>query len=388
VSTLSFITAGESHGPGLTAIVEGLPAGLELDRDRLDREMARRQLGHGRGGRMKIESDAVEIRSGVRHGRTLGSPISVLVANRDYANWEERMNPWPVSAEVEEVHTPRPGHADLAGLLKYGHSDVRNVLERASARETAARVAAGAIAKELLRAFGVSVVSHVVQIGSVRAPDGLDPGPENFAEVDDSPVRCLDPEASEAMVDEINRLRKANESLGGIFEVRAFGLVPGLGSHVSWEERLDARLAQALVSIQAVKGVSVGEAWEVAGRPGSESHDEIMWSEEAGWHRETNHAGGVEGGMSNGEPLTVLGALKPISTLTKPLRSVDTETLEPAQALRERTDSTVVPAAGVVGEAMVALVLARSYREKFGGDHIDDALGALSAYRERIGWRR
>ncbi len=388
MATLSFITAGESHGPGLTAIVEGIPAGLELDRERLDREMARRQLGHGRGGRMKIERDSVEIRSGVRHGRALGSPISVLVANRDYANWEERMNPWPVEAEVEEVHTPRPGHADLAGFLKYGHSDVRNVLERASARETAARVAAGAIAKELLRAFGVEVRSHVIQIGSVRAPAGLNPGLEDFAGVDESPVRCLDPAAGEAMVDEIDRLRKANESLGGIFEVRAFGLVPGLGSHVSWEERLDSRLAQAMVSIQAVKGVSVGEAWEVAGRPGSESHDEIMWSEGAGWYRETNHAGGVEGGMSNGEPLTVLGALKPISTLTKPLRSVDTETREPAQALRERTDSTVVPAAGVVGEAMVALVLARCFREKFGGDHIDDALGALGAYRERIGWRR
>jgi chorismate synthase len=262
------------------------------------------------------------------------------------------------------------------------------VLERASARETAARVAAGAIAKELLRAFGVEIHSHVVQIGSVRAAERLDPGLGDFAAVDDSPVRCLDPAAGEAMVAEIDRLRKANESLGGIFEVRAFGLVPGLGSHVSWEDRLDSRIAQALVSIQAVKGVSVGEAWEVAGRPGSESHDEIMWSESAGWHRETNHAGGVEGGMSNGEPLTVLGALKPISTLTKPLRSVDTETREPAQALRERTDSTVVPAAGVVGEAMVALVLARCYREKFGGDHIDDALGALAAYRERIGWRR
>ncbi len=388
MATLRFTTAGESHGPGLVAIVEGLPAGLELDRERLDREMARRQLGHGRGGRMKIERDSVEIRSGVRHGRALGSPISVLVANRDYANWEERMNPWPVGAEVDEVHTPRPGHADLAGLLKYGHSDVRNVLERASARETAARVAAGAIAKELLRAFGVEIRSHVIQIGTVRAPTGLDPELEDFAAVDDSPVRCLDPAAGEAMVAEIDRLRKANESLGGIFEVRAFGLVPGVGSHVSWEERLDSRLAQAMVSIQAVKGVSVGEAWEVAGRPGSESHDEIMWSEGAGWHRETNHAGGVEGGMSNGEPLTVLGALKPISTLTKPLRSVDTETKEPAQALRERTDSTVVPAAGVVGEAMVALVLARCYREKFGGDHIDDALGALAAYRERIGWRR
>jgi chorismate synthase len=298
------------------------------------------------------------------------------------------MGPWPVDAEVEEVHTPRPGHADLAGLLKYGHSDVRNVLERASARETAARVAAGTIAKELLRAFGVSVHSHVLQIGSVRASERPDAGPDDFADVDESPVRSLDPEAAEAMVAEIDRLRKANESLGGIFEVRAFGLVPGLGSHVTWDERLDSRLAQALVSIQAVKGVSVGEAWEVAGRPGSESHDEIFWSEDRGWHRQTNRAGGVEGGMSNGEPLTVRAALKPISTLTKPLRSVDTETKQPAEALRERTDSTVVPAAGVVGEAMTALVLARCYREKFGGDHIDDALAALAAYRDRIGWRR
>jgi chorismate synthase len=383
-----FTTAGESHGPGLVAIVEGMPAGLELDRARLDADMARRQLGHGRGGRMKIESDAVEIRSGVRHGRTLGSPIAILVANRDYANWEERMNPWPVGEEVDEVHTPRPGHADLAGLLKYGHSDVRNVLERASARETAARVAAGAVARELLRVVGVTVHSHVLQIGSVRAPEPADLVRGDFEGVDESPVRCLDAAAGEAMVAEIDRLRKANESLGGIFEVRAFGLVPGIGSHVSWEERLDARLAQAIVSIQAVKGASVGEAWEVAGLPGSESHDEIFFSEERGWHRETNRAGGVEGGMSNGEPLVVRGALKPISTLTKPLRSVDTETKEPAQALRERTDSTVVPAAAVVAEAMVALVLARCYREKFGGDHIDDALGALAAYKERIGWRR
>jgi chorismate synthase len=388
VATLRFTTAGESHGPGLVAIVEGLPAGLLLDRARMDADMARRQLGHGRGGRMKIESDSVEVRSGVRHGRTLGGPVAVLVANRDYANWEERMNPWPVEAEVEEVHTPRPGHADLAGLLKFGHDDVRNVLERASARETAARVAAGALAKELLRAFGVTVHSHVVQIGSVSSPEREDITPEDFEGVDESPVRCLDPEASAAMVEEIDRLRKANESLGGIFEVRAFGLVPGIGSYTSWEERLDGRLAQALVSIQAVKGVSVGEAWEVAGRPGSESHDEIFWSDEAGWHRETNRAGGVEGGMTNGESLVVRGALKPISTLTKPLRSVDTETKEPAQALRERTDSTVVPAAGVVGEAMTALVLARGYREKFGGDHIDDALAAFTAYKERIGWRR
>jgi chorismate synthase len=383
-----FTTAGESHGPGLVAIVEGMPAGLELDRGRLDREMARRQLGHGRGGRMKIESDSVEVRSGVRHGRTLGSPVAVLVENRDYANWEERMSPWPVGAEVEEVHTPRPGHADLAGQLKFGHADARNVLERASARETAARVAAGALAKELLRAFGVSVHSHVVQIGTVRAPEADALAPADFEQVDESPVRCLDPDASDAMVAEIDRLRKANESLGGIFEVRAFGLVPGLGSYTGWAQRLDARLAQALVSIQAVKGVSVGEAWEVAGRPGSEAHDEIFWSEELGWHRETNRAGGIEGGMSNGEPLYVRAALKPISTLTKPLRSVDTETKQPAQALRERTDSTVVPAAAVVAEAMTALVLARCYRDKFGGDHIDDARGALAAYRERIGWRR
>jgi len=388
MTALRFTTAGESHGPGLVAIIEGMPAGLRLDRERIDREMARRQLGHGRGGRMKIERDAVEVRSGVRHGRTLGSPIALLVANRDYENWEQRMSPWPVEAEVEESHLPRPGHADLAGSLKYGHRDVRNVLERASARETAARVAAGAIAKEFLAALGVSVHSHVLRIASVAVEDPGDPGPEDFAGVDESPVRCLDPAVGEAMVAEIDRLRKDNESLGGVFEVRAFGLLPGLGSHISWDQRLDGRLAHAIVSIQAVKGVSVGEAWEVAAGPGSESHDEILWSDERGYHRETNRAGGVEGGMSNGEPLLVRGALKPISTLTKPLRSVDTESKQPAQAMRERTDSTVVPAAGVVAEAMVSLVLARCYREKFGGDHIDDVLAATQAYRERIDWRR
>jgi chorismate synthase len=388
VTRFRFTTAGESHGPGLVAIVEGLPAGLELDRERIDRDMARRQLGHGRGGRMKIERDAVEVRSGVRHGKTLGSPIAILVANRDYPNWEERMNPWPVDAEVEESHLPRPGHADLAGLQKYGFTDVRNVLERASARETAARVAAGAVAKEFLRALGVEIRSHVLQIASVVAESGRELELADFEGVDESPVRVLDPAIEASMVEEINTLRKKNESLGGVFEVRAFGLTTGLGSHVSWEERLDSRLAQAIVSIQAVKGVAVGEAWDVAGLPGSESHDEIFFSEERGWYRETNRAGGVEGGMTNGETLVVKGAIKPISTLTKPLRSVDTETKEPAQAMRERTDSTVVPAAGVVGEAMVALVLARAYREKFGGDHISDVLAALKAYEERIGWRR
>jgi chorismate synthase len=385
---LRLITAGESHGPGLTCIVEGLPAGLELSADDINADMARRQLGHGRGGRMKIERDAAEVTAGVRHGRTLGSPIALQVANRDYANWEERMSPWPIGEEIAEVHLPRPGHADLVGTQKYKHSDVRNVLERASARETAARVAGGALCKAFLRAVGVEVHSHVVQIASVRAPERDEPlTPADFAEVDASPVRCLDEETARAMVREIDDLRRANESLGGVFEVQAFGLVPGLGSHVSWEQRLDGRLAQAICSIQAIKGVAIGDAFTIAGMPGSAAHDEIFYSTDEGYFRETNRAGGLEGGMTNGLPLIVRGAMKPLPTLTKPLRSVDTETHEPAQALRERTDSATIPAAGVVGEAMVAFVLAAAYREKFGGDHIDDALEALGAYKERIGWQ-
>jgi chorismate synthase len=383
-----FVTAGESHGPGLTAIVEGLPAGLELRPESIDRDLARRQLGHGRGGRMKIEKDRAEVVAGVRHGRTLGSPVALRVENRDYRNWEERMNPWPVDAEVEEVHLPRPGHADLAGAMKFGHSDVRNVLERASARETAARVAAGALAKAYLRALGVEVFSHVTRIGTVTAPEPDDLVPEDFEGVDESPVRCLDAAAGDAMVEEIDAARKANESLGGVFEVRAFGLVPGIGSHVSWEERLDGRLAGAVMSIQAMKGVGIGEGFELAGRVGSQAHDEIFWSDERGFFRETNRAGGLEGGMTTGDPLVVRAAMKPLPTLTKPLRSVDLATKEPAPALRERTDSCTVPAAGVVGEAMVALVLAAAYREKLGGDHIDDARAALDAYLERIGWRQ
>ena len=388
MAPLRLITSGESHGPGLTCIVEGLPAGLELERAAIDRDMQRRQLGHGRGGRMKIERDSAQVTGGVRHGRTLGSPVALEVMNRDFANWEERMNPWPVEADVPEVHLPRPGHADLVGTQKYKLSDVRNVLERASARETAARVAGGALAKGFLRALGVEVLSHVVQIGSVHAParDTLTPG--DFAGVDDDPVRCLDAEASRAMVEHINVQRKANESIGGVFEVIAFGLTPGLGSHVSWEERLDGVLAGAICSIQAVKGVSLGDAFGVAGLPGSQAHDEIFWSDERGYYRETNRAGGLEGGMTTGLPLVVRGAMKPLPTLTQPLRSVDIATHEPAQALRERTDSCTVPAAGVVGEAMVAFVLADAYRRKFGGDHIDDALAAAAAYRERIGWKR
>jgi chorismate synthase len=383
-----FVTAGESHGPGLTALVEGLPAGLEVRPEDIDRDLARRQLGHGRGGRMKIEKDRAEVTAGIRHGITLGSPVALRVDNRDYANWEERMDPWPVEAEVEEVHLPRPGHADLAGVQKFGHTDVRNVLERASARETAARVAAGALAKVLLRELGVTVFSHVTRIGTVALPVPDRLRPADFAGVDESPVRCLDPSSSEAMVAEIDAARKANESLGGVFEVRAFGLVPGLGSHTSWEERLDGRLAQAIMSIQAMKGVGIGDGFALAERVGSQAHDEIFWSEERGYHRETNRAGGLEGGMTTGADLVVRAAMKPLPTLTKPLRSVDMATGEPAQALRERTDSCTVPAAGVVGEAMVALVLALAYREKLGGDHIDDMRAALAAYEERIGWRR
>jgi len=386
--SLRFITAGESHGPGLTAIVEGLPAGLELRPEDIDRDLARRQLGHGRGGRMKIENDRAQVTAGVRHGRTLGSPVAMWIENRDYQNWEERMNPWPVDAAVDEVHLPRPGHADLAGIQKFGHTDVRNVLERASARETAARVAAGGLAKAFLCELGVDVRSHVTRIGSVTAPAPESLGPEDFEGVDDSPVRSLDAGASEAMVAEIDAARKANESLGGEFRVIAFGLAPGVGSHVSWDERLDGRLAQAVMSIQALKGVGIGDGFALAERVGSKAHDEIFWSDERGYNRETNRAGGIEGGMTTGDPVVVVGAMKPLPTLTKPLRSVDTGTKQPAQALRERTDSCTVPAAGVVGEAMVALVLAAGYREKFGGDRMDYAKAALAAYRERIGWRR
>jgi chorismate synthase len=388
LSSLRLTTAGESHGPGLTCIVEGLPAGLELERDVMDRDMARRQLGHGRGGRMKIERDRIDVTAGVRHGRTMGGPIALQVANRDFANWEERMNPWPVEAEIPEVHLPRPGHADLVGTQKYRLTDVRNVLERASARETAARVAGGTVAKALLRAVGVEVRSHVTQIGPVVVPARDEPLTlEDFEGVDDDPVRCLDPEASRAMVDHITLQRKANESIGGTYEVVAFGLVPGLGSHVSWEERLDGRLAGAICSIQACKGVEFGDGFRLAAAPGSQAHDEIFHDEGRGFHRTTNHAGGLEGGMTTGDPLIARAAMKPIPTLTKPLRSVDIDTLAPAEALRERTDSCVVPAAGVVGEAMVAFVLADAYRRKFGGDHIDDLLEAVDRYRERIGWQ-
>jgi chorismate synthase len=394
---LTLSTAGESHGPGLTALVEGLPAGLELDRDAMNRDMARRQLGFGRGGRMKIETDTAEVRSGVRHGRTLGGPVALWVVNRDYQNWEERMNPWPVEAEVPPVHMPRPGHADMVGVWKYGHDDVRNVLERASARETAARVAGGTLAKAFLRALGVEIRSHVTQIGPVHAPTPEAPLTlADFEGIDDDPVRTLDAATSKAMVQHITVQRKANESIGGCYEVLTFGLHPGIGSHVSWQERLDGRLAQAICSIQAHKGVEFGDGFKLAETPGSLAQDEIFGHDDAAEgdeptgavRRRTHHAGGLEGGMTTGQTLTVRAAVKPIPTITKPLRSVDLSTGKPAKALRERTDNCVVPAAGVVGEAMIAMVLASAYREKFGGDHIDDVKAAVAAYEQRIGWTR
>ena len=383
---LRFTTAGESHGPGLIAVIEGVPAGLELAPEDLNDDLARRQLGYGRGGRMKIEKDAATVLSGIRHGRTLGTPIALSMPNRDYANWEERMNPWPVDGEVAEVHLPRPGHADLAGVQKFGHRDVRNVLERASARETTARVAAGAVARALLRELGVEIRSHVTRIGEIDAPGTGKPlVVEDFDAVDDSPVRCLDKDAERAMMRHIDQQRKANESLGGIFEVLVFGCVPGVGSYTSWDGRIEGRLAQAFCSIQAIKGVGFGDGFDLTNIPGSEAHDEMFpGGGEYGFHRETNHAGGIEGGMTNGETVVIKGAMKPLPTLTKPLRSVDIETGEATQALRERTDSCTVPAAGVVGEAMAALVFADAYLEKFGGDNIGDTKAALSAYRARI----
>ncbi len=383
---LRFTTAGESHGPGLVAMIEGVPAGIELAPDDLNDDLARRQLGYGRGGRMKIEKDAATVVSGIRHGRTLGSPIALSIPNRDYANWEERMNPWPVDADVSQVHLPRPGHADLAGVQKFGHEDVRNVLERASARETTARVAAGAVARAVLRDLGVEIRSHVTRVGEVDAPASESPLTlADFDAVDASPVRCLDKDTERAMIRHIDVQRKANESIGGIFEVLIFGLVPGVGSYATWDGRIEGRLAQAFCSIQAIKGVGFGDGFGLTNVPGSAAHDEIFPGDGPyGFHRTTNHAGGIEGGMTNGETVVVKGAMKPLPTLTKPLRSVDIATGEEAEALRERTDSCTVPAAGVVGEAMAALVFADAYLEKFGGDNIADTQAALSAYRARI----
>ncbi|GMU78220.1 MAG: chorismate synthase [Acidimicrobiia bacterium] len=372
---LRFLTAGESHGPALVVVVEGLPAGLPIAIDAIGDELARRRLGFGRGPRMRFERDEVELLSGVRHGATLGSPVSVVIHNTEWPKWQEEMSPAPGTTS-KPLRQPRPGHADLVGMQKYGFDDARNVLERASARETAARVAAGAIAKALLAHLGTSVISHVVQMGGASAPGDPRPGPDDLARVDASPVRCFDPAAEAAMVAEVEAAAKAGDSLGGVVEVLGFGVPAGLGSHVHWDRRIDGLLAQALMSIQAMKGVEIGDGFAVAGERGSEAHDEILWDADASAYvRGSTRAGGTEGGMTTGELLVARVAMKPLATLNRPtLKTVDTRTKEATVSFKERTDVTAVPAAGVVAETMVALVLASEVLRKFGGDSLDELL--------------
>lgn len=382
---LTYRTAGESHGPALIALIEGLPAGLHLTPDDIDGDLARRQLGYGRGGRMKIETDRANVRSGIRHGQTLGSPVALEIVNRDFQNWEaDRMAIWEPTSPVEPITLPRPGHADLAGMQKYGTNDLRNILERASARETAARVAAGGVAKALLRRFGIEIRSHVVRIGDVAVADRDNLTLDDFEGVDESPVRCLDAEAAVGMKAAIKAAGQSHDTMGGVFEVWAFGLIPGLGSHVSGETRLDGRIGGAMLSIQAIKGVEFGAGFRLGEIPGSQAHDEIFWNEERGYHRLTNRAGGLEGGMTHGAPLIVRAVMKPISTLSRPLASVDIATKEPRKAHKERSDICAVPAAAVVGEAAVAFVLAQALLEKFGGDTIDQVAAAVERYRADI----
>jgi chorismate synthase len=392
---LTCVTSGQSHGPGITAVVSGLPAGLALDREAIRLDLGRRQAGYGRSPRQKIEQDDVEILGGVRHGLTLGGPLALIVRNRDHANWGAAMSAWPVSeqelAEVaarrsRKVVLPRPGHADLSGVMKYGLDDVRNVLERASARETAARVAVGAITKGLLGQLGITVLGRVLRVGDVEA--AADAGDaEAFAGARTSQIGCSDPAAEQRMLAAIDAAAANRDTLGGIIEIRAFGCPPGLGSHTEPRLRLDARLAAAAVGIQAMKGVEIGEAFANARLPGSAVHDELLFDDARGYWRETNRAGGIEGGMSNGEPIVVRVAMKPLPTLMRPLRSARLDTHEAAEALVERSDTTAIAAAAVVGEAVVAFELARCVREKFGGDCVGDVLAAHAAYLERIPWR-
>ena len=383
-----FTTAGESHGRALVAIVEGLPAGLPVDVDAINRELERRQWGYGRGGRMKIERDSVEILSGVRHGLTLGSPLSLMIENKDWANWTDVMATEARDLPAEKsrrLKRPRPGHADLAGGQKFGARDLRNILERASARETAARVACGALAKQLLSRFGIEIRSHVIQLGGV--PDTpLELSWDLIAAIpDDAPLRCADIEAQSRMVALIDETRREGDTLGGIFEVVARGVLTGLGSHTAWDLKLDGRLAQALMSIPAVKAVSIGAGAQVSALPGSLAHDEIAYDQATKeFKRHSNRAGGLEGGITNGEELRLRGHMKPLSTLRRALRSVDIDTKEEESAAFERSDITAVPAAGVIGEAMVALVLAQAMREKFGGDNIGEMRRNFDGYREQL----
>jgi len=384
-----FTTAGESHGKALIAIVEGTPAGLPVDVKSINHDLWRRQQGYGRGGRMKIETDTVEILSGIRHGKALGSPIALLIKNDDFVHWQEVMSVEPLESEPKNprlVTRPRPGHADLPGGQKYQTRDLRNILERASARETAARVACGAIAKQLLAAFQVEIRSHVIKLGHVQAAPLARTWEEVAALPPDSPLNCADDGAQREMIKLIDQTKADGDTLGGIFEVIARGLPVGLGSHMSWNEKLDGQIAQALMSIHAVKAVEIGTGVANAGKRGSEVHDEIFWSDsakagEAGtFHRPTNRAGGLEGGITNGEELRVRGYMKPISTLRRPLASVDIDSKQPSDAAFERSDITAVPAAGVIGEAMLAIVLASSMRQKFGGDAISEMRRNFDAY--------
>jgi chorismate synthase len=390
---LRFFTAGESHGEALVALMSGIPAGLSIDQAYIDRELWRRQQGYGRGGRMKIERDTAHLISGVRHGQTIGSPISLLIENRDWQNWQESLPIGPGDLEKHKaVKSPRPGHADLPGALKYNFPEARYVLERASARESTARVALGAFAKLLLRELGIEVLSHVIAVGAVKSQSTRVTWPQvrDLAQRDDVLLNCADPNAEQRMKAEIDLATENRDTLGGTFEVVAHGVPPGLGTYAQWDERLDAQLAAAVMSVQAVKGTEIGDGMEAALTPGSDVHDEISYAEkvEAGRHtrftRATNREGGIEGGISNGEDIVVRGYVKPIATLRRPLESVDFHTREPIKAAYERSDICVVPAAGVVGEAMVALTLARFALEKFGGDSMTETLRNYRGYLEQL----
>ncbi len=392
---LRWLTAGESHGPALVAILEGMPAGVRITSTDIVAALLRRRAGYGRGARMKFEQDEVEITGGVRHGRTLGSPVAVRIGNTEWPKWQLVMAADPVDQEAlanqarsAPLSRPRPGHADLAGMQKYAATDARPILERASARETAARVALGEVARAFLRQVaGIEIVSHVIALGAVRVPEGILPGPKDVERVDADPVRCADPATSAAMVAEIDAARKDGDTLGGVVEVAGYGVPPGLGSHVHWDRRLDGRLAAALMSIQAIKGVEVGDGFATARRRGSGAHDEIESRPGGGLRRRTNRAGGIEGGISTGEVIRVRAAMKPISTVPRALDTVDLHTGEPAKAINQRSDITAVPAAGVVAESMVALVVAGAALEKFGGDSVDETARNLRGYLSSLEMR-
>ncbi len=381
---LRYLTAGESHGPSLTAIVEGIPANLEISPEDINRHLARRQQGYGRGGRMKIETDQVRFLSGVRWGKTLGSPLTLSIENRDWANWEKKMSPRAEDRqEGISVDHPRPGHADLSGAIKYRQEDVRNVLERSSARETAARVAVGAICQAFLEKLGMKTLAYVTEIGGVSSDASIEDYEKRFQLAEESPCRTFDAKAEEAMIARIDQAKADGDSLGGVVEVAVLGAPVGLGSHVQWDRRLDGRLAQAVMSIQAFKGVEIGLGFEAARRPGSQVHDEITYNA-PDYPRKTNRAGGLEGGMTNGEPLIVRGAMKPIPTLYTPLDTVDLKSKKKVEATVERSDVCAVPAAAVVAEAVVAIEVAAAVLEKFGGDSMEELLDNITSYGRHV----